>query len=298
MNVRFKKYLKRVAWGVAIVGFGAIVVNNVANGATAVVPPHTAPSALAAPAPLAKDSVTGPGQVKDGTLYGADLAPGMVSWFTTVWDNTVTSVGVKDGSLQLADFSPAAIAGLKGAKGDTGATGAAGASAIVSVSAATSLTNRPDSGTAGTWALDTLSRNFTITKHSAVDADKCGAAATECYLYYASGTDTGTFATVDGWKSPGAGVVGAGNMTGTVSGAIKGQFYATSATPDPSLVDATVDGAAHPTARWAAMFFPSSVTVTDIDLRDWGWTYNTSICNKWVNAKAGNSGDITGVNAC
>lgn len=37
---------------------------------------------FATTAPLAKDSVTGPGQIKDGTVYGADLAPGMVKWFT------------------------------------------------------------------------------------------------------------------------------------------------------------------------------------------------------------------------
>jgi hypothetical protein len=45
---------------------------------------------FATSAPLAKDSVTGPGQIKDGTVYGADLAPGMVKWFTGgPYNNTV-----------------------------------------------------------------------------------------------------------------------------------------------------------------------------------------------------------------
>jgi hypothetical protein len=41
-----------------------------------------APRTSAAATPLPADSVTGPVQIKDGTVYGADLAPGMVAWFT------------------------------------------------------------------------------------------------------------------------------------------------------------------------------------------------------------------------
>lgn len=265
----------------------------------------TADAATGRDAALPADSVTGPVQVKDGTLYCADFAVGLCDWMLTTPSGSIhessldAALKVKVNQIGSGPQGPAGPAGPAGAQGAQGPKGDKGDSAIVTVSAATALTNRPDSGTAGTWANDTLSRNVSVTKHGAVDAAKCGPTATECYLYYVSGTDTGTFATVPGWKTPGAGANGAGNVSGSVSGAFKGQFYATSATPDPSLVDATVNGAAHPTAQWAAMFFPATVTVTDTELRDWGWTYKApEFCNTWVNAKAGNTGDITGVNAC
>jgi hypothetical protein len=52
------------------------------------------------------------------------MAPAVVAWFTTIYDNSVTSGSVKDATLTLNDFS----AGVKVAlKGDTGATGQPGA---------------------------------------------------------------------------------------------------------------------------------------------------------------------------
>lgn len=295
--------IKTLPWGKILpVGLTAGLLGAVAL--TAAVSADAAPAAT----PPAPGSITG-SMVKDGTLYGADMNPAVVKWFTGTWNNTVVSDSVKDGALQEKDFSDAVKTklnqigtGAQGPKGDTGATGPAGKDgkdAIVSVTAMSSLTNRPDSGGHGDWATDTLTRNVSITRASAVDADKCGAAATVCWLYTGSIADNGTFTTITGAMSPNAGDLIAGTVNGTVTGAAKIQFYASSDAPNPALVDATVDGSAHPTGEWAKMFFPAGTVVTVADMRDWGWTYDAAtICNKWVNAKAGNTGDITGVNAC
>jgi len=88
---------------------------------------------------LAKDAVSGY-NVKDGTLYGADLNPDVVKWFTGTYDNTVTTKSVKDGALGEVDFDaatkaklnavgtgeqgPAGPAGAVGPKGDSYLTGA------------------------------------------------------------------------------------------------------------------------------------------------------------------------------
>lgn len=57
-------------------------------------------AATAVAAPLPKDSVTGPAQIKDGTIYGADLAPGMVAWFTGGPYNGTVHNATLDASLQ------------------------------------------------------------------------------------------------------------------------------------------------------------------------------------------------------
>lgn len=118
------KNVARVAVaGLAVVGLAV----GLGGGATAAAP---------APIPNAKDSVTG-WNVKDGTIYAADLGPGMVKWFTGgPYNNSVNSYTVKDGSLAEADLDAALKAkvnqvgtgeqGPAGPKGDTGAQGPAG----------------------------------------------------------------------------------------------------------------------------------------------------------------------------
>lgn len=266
---------------------------------------------------------------------GFVLVAGMGGWADAASTLPVNSVGssqIRDGSIGTSDWygpaltyvrsnpinvqynqlSPALKAkvdavgsGAQGPKGDTGATGPAGPkgekgdSALLSVNAMSSLTNRPDSGGHGTWATDTLTRSISITRQHAAKAAECGPTATTCWFYTGMIADNGTFTTVAGGDSPEAGTAISGTVNGTVVGASKIEFFASSDSPNPASVDATVNGSAHPTGQWAAMFFPAGTIVTDSDLLDWAWTYQAAAtCEKWVNAKAGNTGDITGVNAC
>lgn len=253
--------------------------------------------------------------IKDGSLYAADMNPVLVQQFMNVPYNNVGTPQLKTSAVtedKLAPAvrtllhaigsgaqGPAGPAGPAGAVGPVGPAGPKGDSALVSVSAMSSLTNRPDSGTHGTWATDTLTRNISITRQHATNSSNCGPTATTCWFYTGSIADNGTGVTVAGANSPEAGTAIAGVVNVTISGASKIEFYASSDAPNPALVDATVNGSAHPTAQWAAMFFPAGTKVTDSDLLDWAWTYSApATCEQWVNAKAGNTGDITGINGC
>jgi hypothetical protein len=281
------RFNKKVIAGVAVLAAagGGILVSSSADAAT------TGPSA-------GQGSVTG-WQIKDGTIYGADINPDVVKWFTGTYDNTVTTKSVKDGALTEADLSPAVKAKLNavgtggvgpaGPQGPKGDKGEPGDSAIVSVTAATALTDRPDSGAHGDWALDSLTRSVAITRQAAVEASKCGTSAMTCWFYTGTLIDNGTFTTIDGAKSPDKGTAISGTVQGSVVGGSKFQFYASSDAPNPVSVPGTSDGAANPTAKWPSLFFPAGTAVTDADLLDWSWTYEAqATCEKWVNAKAGN----------
>jgi hypothetical protein len=261
----------------------------------------------AATAALPADSVTGV-QIKDGTVWQSDLAPVFVKALYGVYNNTVTTPSIVKGAVTEDKLAPAVQDKLNkvgtGEQGPQGPQGPAGKDAIVSVTALSNLTNRPDSGAHGDWAVDTIVRNVAITKQGAVPASNCGAGATSCFFYTGSMTDSGTFITKDGALSPGAGVAIKGNNSGTMSGGAKLEFYATSDTPDPSLVQGNVDGAGDAakettTARWVAQFFPSGVKVTDATLNDWKWTYMVpGTCETHMQSNSGNDGDIIGVSNC
>ena len=92
---------KMARLGVAALAVVAIAVGVSGPADARIDPDITARSAAA----LTEASVTG-WHVKDGTLYGADLAPGMVPWFTNTYDNTVRSVSIVDGSVQQKDLAP------------------------------------------------------------------------------------------------------------------------------------------------------------------------------------------------
>jgi hypothetical protein len=190
-------------------------------------------------------------------------------------------------------------AGPTGTQGPAGPKGDKGDDALYSVTANSSLDNRPDSGLHGDWATDKLTRTMSITRQHAAEAAKCGVSASVCWFYTGSLVDTGTFKTINKADSPQAGTPINGIVRGDVSGAAKLEFYASSDSPDPDLVDTTVNGSAHPTATWAKMFFEDGTVVTDSTLTDWRWSYDAAdTCETWVNALAGNTGDITGTNKC
>lgn len=136
----------------------------------------------------------------------------------------------------------------------------------------TVVSNRPDSGTNGTWAYDAFTRTTTVYDH-------CDG------TYGVKLDDAGTFTTVAG-TSPGdqaaplvAGITG--SFTGSAS------IVVTSETP-PTDPGPTSDGSVGSSA-WAGLLFAGNVGV----LGDWGWTYATD-CETWVNSSAGNSGDVVG----
>jgi hypothetical protein len=88
------------AVAVAVAGAAAFGLISSSAGAATTEEPHTAAAVGG------KDSVTG-WHVKDGTLYGADLAPGLIPWFTNTYDNTVKSVSIVDGAVAEKDLAPA-----------------------------------------------------------------------------------------------------------------------------------------------------------------------------------------------
>lgn len=259
-----------------------------------------------------------------GTLFAANTVNAATTaackWGSyPLCPNSVAAKQVVNGSIPESKFDAAARAKLnktaqQGPKGDTGAAGPQGIAgpvgpqgpagtngndAILSVMAVSSLVDRPDSGLHGNWALDNITRTVSITRQKAAKASNCGGTATKCWFYTGSIADNGSFATVAGGKSPEAGADIAGTVNGTVAGASQIEFYASSDAPNPALVDATVTGSVHPTGEWVKMFFPAGTVTSATDLLDWSWTYNApGTCEKWVNAKAGNTGDVTGVNAC
>lgn len=276
MNKRKKIVLATVAALGIVVGGGALVAN--AAGGT---------GCRTLTYPLCARSVAGT-QVVDKSLGEHEFNDA-----TRAKLNKTAQQGPKGDTGAIGPVGPA------GPQGPAGPAGTNGDDAILSVMAVSSLVDRPDSGLHGTWALDNLTRTVSITRQKAAKASNCGSGATKCWFYTGSIADNGSFATVAAGKSPQAGADIAGTVNGTVAGASQIEFYASSDAPNPALVDATVTGAAHPTGEWVKMFFAPGTVVTDTDLLDWSWTYNApGTCEKWVNAKAGNTGDITGVNAC
>lgn len=137
----------------------------------------------------------------------------------------------------------------------------------------TQVTDRPDSGLHGTWALDTFKRTTTV---------KCNIADPNVYKVVL--TDVGTFKTVAG-KSPQVGVPLSGEVVGKFSGSAT--MTVTSA-EKPHAPPATNAGDVS-SSEWPSLLFDEYSSV----MGSWGWNY-TRLCEFWKNAAAGNSGDITG----
>jgi hypothetical protein len=147
-------------------------------------------------------------------------------------------------------------------------------------SAVSTITNDPDSGGHGDWAVDT-----TFTRTTTVKADCTGVLV----------EDKGSFATIAGAKSPRDGVaLPSTPVTGTFTGKITLTFT-TPAKPGPVSLAALPKVVHHPkvsvTQTWA-----TDLKATEDN--DWTWTYTTG-CQTWVDAfnngdGAQSKGDITG----
>ncbi len=185
-------------------------------------------------------------------------------------------------------------------QGPAGTNGSNGTDATLTVTATTQATDRQDTTRNGnTWAVDQLTRTITVTRDHEVSASKCGTAAASCWHYFGTITDTGTFRSVDGAKSP----EGNKPISGTVQGSINGnsgiEFYASSNTPDTSLVPATLSGNDVSTSDWAKQLFPTDTAYTGATQPSFSYTYSAAnTCEQWTEASTGDTGDIQGVNHC
>lgn len=154
-------------------------------------------------------------------------------------------------ALGLAAFAPAASA----------------AAGTWTIHAATAISDRPDSGDAGYWADDTFGRTAWLTFGGEVALSFCGGSTPtgHCYAFTGKVTDKGTFTTIAGQQSPGAGSGGAVPIgvaaTGPMTGYYSYSFYSSWKTAHASAVPATEnDGGVVPTGRhttgaWLEQFF-------------------------------------------
>lgn len=192
--------------------------------------------------------------------------------------------------------------------GPAGPTGAG--YAPVTATASTAISHDPDSGNNGNWATDTFTRSMTVTRHGAAAVSLCGGTATNgitsCFYYTAAMTDSGSFLTVAGAKSPDAGTLISGTLSGTMSGGSNYEFYATSGAPSASGVPAAFNASAGSgSGTWPERFFPAGTLFGGMNEINWVYTYTApTTCEQWVDAynngggSGSSAGDITGVNAC
>lgn len=274
----------------------ALTVGGVANAAPAA---KTVATVKPATVKAATDPISANGGIQSNGTIVACVNVVVGSATRNVWYAPGNGVSCPTGYV-TDHFNITGRAGPTGATGPAGPAGAAGADATLTVSAATSLANRVDSGGHGNWATDTLSRTALITRDHKVAASKCGATAAACWFYTGRVNDAGTFLTITGAQSPGAGTVIPGqHVAGAIAGYSTFEIFASSDTPDASLVPATTTGNGQSTSDWMKLFFPAGTLFAGMTQPTWSWTYTTqTTCEKWVNALAGNTGDIAGVNAC
>jgi len=150
------------------------------------------------------------------------------------------------------------------------------------VSASTAISNRPDSGNNGDWALDNFTRTVTITLVGEVAQSNCGGptATGHCYLWDEKIDDFGHFTAQAGDLSPRAGTTLDRTLTGSFTGGTtSGQFFSSWKTAKATLVPATENDQSedptgkHTTSQWAEQFFGASAQFAGESLVNWLWTY-------------------------
>lgn len=141
--------------------------------------------------------------------------------------------------------------------------------------AVTAITNRPDSGDHGDWALDgsakaPLERTASVTLVSEVALSYCGGSTGTGHCYHWTGkiSDAGSFATIVGDSSPGNGSLNGGSapkigtaVTGIMAGSYKYDFYSSWKTASKTLVPSkendagNLPGGRQTTDTWVEQFF-------------------------------------------
>lgn len=158
-----------------------------------------------------------------------------------------------------------------------------------------SIADRPDSGTAGTWAADTFTRTAKICHVVEAPAPPDRAVVpVPSWTYTVVVTDDGAFTTNASNQSPGHGSPMRAGVVGKFSGGIDGKFSAPAEWQGftPPTNTSTLD-----TEHWVKALFKTvgESTVQDL-VYSWGWKYE--VCNEaWFNGDkphGGNRGDITG----
>jgi hypothetical protein len=151
---------------------------------------------------------------------------------------------------------------------------------------------------------------MTVTRHGSAAVSNCGGNATNgitsCWYYTASMTDTGSFITVAGAKSPQAGVAISGTVAGSIAGGSDYEFYASSGSPSASGVPGTFDASGGSgSSTWPERFFPAGTSFGGVNEINWSYTYSApNTCEQWTDAynnsdgSVAADGDISGANAC
>lgn len=161
-------------------------------------------------------------------------------------------------------------------------TAAPGKDALYSITATTSVTNWPESSG---WAIDAFTRTVNLTRQHAAESAQCGGTPT-CWFYTGTITDGGTFTAVAGQPTPnGTGGVLASNVTGTMNGGAKFEFYASSDAPNAANVPASATKATlgTTTSEWFKLAFPAGTvfhTPASGALTQYDWEYATP-CEHW-----------------
>ena len=149
------------------------------------------------------------------------------------------------------------------------------------------ITDRPDSGLSGNWALDSFKRTVEVCHVPA--AASIAKVEVQSWQYTVKGKDEGSFKTT-GVKS----FKGNPMKTGIV-GTFSGNFSMTFDAPAEwgGFKDSVVkDSNAYSTSEWLAKLWTIDGYKAGQDFK-WSWTYK--LCNETLtNASSGNSGDITG----
>lgn len=188
--------------------------------------------------------------------------------------------------------------------------GAASAAAKDCKTVHASLTNHPDSGTHGTWALDAFGREVVVCQLDTASLTSPqkdeieGFAKTQSLeviqlsLYSVEVTDGGTFITKGGAHlSPQNGDA----LTAGVHGNLEGYYQtfvisrADWASWNGDAVEGQIYNPGDSTGEWLKMLF--GVHAKWSDPIAWKWIY-TTCTEQWVNAASGNHGDITGKLTC
>jgi hypothetical protein len=168
----------------------------------------------------------------------------------------------------------------------------------VTTTGTTTVSGREDSGDHGNWATDSFGRTLSVTRHAAAPVSNCGVTSGNCWFYTATISDSGSFVTDDGALSPSAGTAVHGTVAGQFNGGEAVEFYASTDTAVQP--PATVSGNSPTTTDWVKQAFATGTHFSSVTTKDgWSWTYTApATCEQWVDASAGQTGDITGVNAC
>lgn len=149
----------------------------------------------------------------------------------------------------------------------TAATAAIAGVTSYTVTAKTAVSDRPDSGNAGYWADDTFTRTASVHLVAEAALSFCGGSTPtgHCYRWTGNVADKGTFKTIIGAKSPGAGSGGALPIGVSAAGPFNGSygysFYSSWKTASASRMPASENDAGNApagrstTGAWVEQFF-------------------------------------------